>query len=118
MTNIQEEEILRGVYEKLVPKANHQALVRFVVRHPDTDSITFNQFKEAIQLTQEKMQNQREVVEVAKQFRSVGYEEAKAETLAKVNEAIDELLAKGLNGQRYNFMINGEELKAKIKEIK
>ena len=28
-----------------------------------------------------------------------------------VKEMINNLLAKGLNGKRYNFMINGEELK-------
>jgi len=43
-----------------------------------------------------------------------GIKEGKAQALADVMKIIDELLAKGLNGQRYSFMINGEELKAKL----
>ena len=32
-------------------------------------------------------------------------------SLEEVIELINKLLTKGLNGERYNFMINGEELK-------
>lgn len=36
------------------------------------------------------------------------------ELKAEIEKEIDKLLEKGLNGKRYNFMINGEELKQKL----
>ncbi len=39
------------------------------------------------------------------------HRETKKAVYEDVKEMINNLLAKGLNGKRYNFMINGEELK-------
>ena len=38
----------------------------------------------------------------------------KKDVYEDVKKMINNLLAKGLNGKRYNFMINGEELKEEL----
>jgi len=40
---------------------------------------------------------------------------AKEEEQIKIIDIIDKMLAERLNGERYNFFINGEELKTRIK---
>lgn len=45
-----------------------------------------------------------------------GRTQQKIEDIEEFKKIIDEMLKKGLNGRRYNFMINGEELKSKLKD--
>ena len=46
-----------------------------------------------------------------------GIKKGRAEMLKKVVKVINNLLAEGLNGRRYNFMINGEDLKNKLTDL-
>ena len=45
-----------------------------------------------------------------------GIQQGKKMILKEVEDTINKMLAEGLDGKRQNFMINGEELKAKLQD--